>query len=220
MINPMSLFNEVMGGIMSRMPAGHEIKQRVMAGRSAVAEQTNTTAQAREAVQSLSSRNNGTGVAFSALLEYFREGGDVGDEVRAAIENEIEDAAVRHSLDPNLIRAVMRAESNYRVDVVSHAGAMGLMQLMPGTAASLGVTDPFDPRQNIDGGAAYLRRMLDLFGGDLNMALAAYNAGQGNVRRFGGIPPFAETQAYVPRVRGFLEEYTMRSYRLAAEDSR
>ena len=97
---------------------------------------------------------------------------------------------------------------------------MGLMQLMPGTAAAMGVTNPFDISQNINGGTAYLRRQLDAFDGDIDLAIAAYNAGSGAVRRHGGIPPFAETQKHVPRVRQFFEEYTLQQYQRAAEDSR
>ncbi|MBI5580642.1 MAG: lytic transglycosylase domain-containing protein [Deltaproteobacteria bacterium] len=116
------------------------------------------------------------------------------------IERSIQKAAVRYNLSPDLIRGVIRAESNFQAQAVSSAGAQGLMQLMPETAGELGVTRPFDIQQNIDGGSRYLRQMLDRFGGNLKLALAAYNAGPGAVEKYEGRVPYAETQEYVKRV--------------------
>jgi len=113
-------------------------------------------------------------------------------------------AARRHGLDPGLVLAVVSVESAFRSEAVSRKGAQGLMQLMPATAASLGVKDVFDPVENLDGGSRHLGSLLTLYGGDLVSALAAYNAGAGAVARHGGVPPYRETRAYVKKV---LERY-------------
>jgi soluble lytic murein transglycosylase-like protein len=119
------------------------------------------------------------------------------------VEQSIQQAAAKYDLAPDLIRSVIRAESNFQADAVSTAGAKGLMQLMPETARELGVTNAFDIRQNVDGGSRYLRQMLDRFGGDLKLALAAYNAGPGAVEQHNGDVPYAETRQYVKRVLRF-----------------
>jgi soluble lytic murein transglycosylase-like protein len=123
-----------------------------------------------------------------------------------AYDNLIKEAAATYGLDVNLIRAVMRAESAFNPMVVSPAGAQGLMQIMPALAQELGVTDPFDPRQNIMAGARYLRQLLDAHKGNVKLTLASYNAGPGNVARYKGVPPFRETRDYVKKITGFLEE--------------
>lgn len=123
-----------------------------------------------------------------------------GISVRLRIARSINKAAEKYGLPPELIKGVIQTESSFRVRAVSPAGAKGLMQLMPGTAKALGVTDPFNIDQNIDGGARYLRKMLGLFGGDVKVALAAYNAGPGAVRRYKGIPPYPETRLFLNRV--------------------
>jgi soluble lytic murein transglycosylase-like protein len=112
----------------------------------------------------------------------------------------VDRAAERARVDPALVRAVIVNESGFDSRATSSAGAQGLMQLMPATAAAYGVANSFDPAQNVVGGTSYLRDLLDRFGGDLRSAIAAYNAGPGAVERYGGVPPFAETQAYVERV--------------------
>ncbi|MCF7984199.1 MAG: lytic transglycosylase domain-containing protein [Thiohalocapsa sp.] len=117
----------------------------------------------------------------------------------------IDAEAARQGVDPNLVHAVIRAESAYRPSAKSHAGAYGLMQLMPATAKRFGVRDIWDPAQNIRGGVAYLRFLVDRFDGDIHLVLAAYNAGEGAVEKHGNrIPPYRETRAYVRRVLEYL----------------
>jgi soluble lytic murein transglycosylase-like protein len=115
-------------------------------------------------------------------------------------------ASQQYLLSAALIKAVVMAESGMNPNAKSHAGAQGLMQLMPATARGLGVTDPWDPEQNINGGSKYLRKNIDRFG-DIRLALAAYNAGPGNVIKYKGIPPFEETQVYVERVMDLYEMF-------------
>ncbi len=118
------------------------------------------------------------------------------DEIDAAIA----EAASRHNVDPNLVRAVVKVESNFNPNAVSRKGAMGLMQLMPGTARQLNLKNPFDAEQNVDAGVRHLKQLLENYGGDVNLTLAAYNAGTGAVARSSGVPHYAETQNYVRRI--------------------
>ncbi len=137
-----------------------------------------------------------TGAASDRMMDRAKE-----------LEPYIRAAADRYGLPPELIAGIIWQESRGNPRAVSHCGAMGLMQLMPATAVSMGITNPFDPAQNIDGGAKYIRQMIDKFNGRVDFAVAAYNAGPGNVSKFGGIPPFRETQDYVPKVLGFANSF-------------
>ena len=116
------------------------------------------------------------------------------------IDAAIDAAAARHNVDPSLVRSVVKVESNFNPNAVSRKGAMGLMQLMPSTARSLNVSNPFDPAQNVDAGVRHLRKLLDSYNGDVRLSLAAYNAGSGAVARSAGVPHFRETQNYVRRI--------------------
>ena len=118
----------------------------------------------------------------------------------ADLSQVINEASGRYRLDPDLVNSVIKAESDFKVRAVSPKGAQGLMQLMPGTAAQLGVPNAFDPQANVDGGTRYLRELLERYNFDLVKALAAYNAGPQRVEQFGGVPPYYETRAYVARI--------------------
>lgn len=128
------------------------------------------------------------------------------DSSASAFDSVIREAASAYGVPFALIKAVIRAESSFNPHVVSHAGAMGLMQLMPATAESLNCADPFDPRDNIFAGTQYLKILGDRYNGDMNLVLAAYNAGSGAVARAGGVP-FENTRRYIERVLSFYLEY-------------
>jgi soluble lytic murein transglycosylase-like protein len=142
----------------------------------------------------------------------------VPDYDRGDLEELIEEAAAAHGISPHLVRAVVEAESGFDPWSVSPAGAQGLMQLMPDTAALMGVDDRLDPRQNVFGGAKYLSQLLDRFDGDVALALAGYNAGPTKVARYRGIPPYRETRGYVARIRRLLGRPRARCF--PAETSR
>jgi soluble lytic murein transglycosylase-like protein len=112
----------------------------------------------------------------------------------------LDQAASRHNVDPSLVRAVIKVESNFNPNAVSRKGAMGLMQLMPQTARQLKVTNPFDPQQNVDAGVRHLKMLMENYGGDVSLSLAAYNAGAGAVARSAGVPRIPETRDYVRRI--------------------
>lgn len=126
-------------------------------------------------------------------------------QVPGSLEEIFREASETYGVPENLLKAVAKAESEFQADATSRCGAMGIMQLMPATARSLRVTDAYDPYQNIMGGAKYLSDMLSRYDGNVSLALAAYNAGYNNVDKYGGIPPFKETQNYVVKVQGFLQ---------------
>lgn len=153
----------------------------------------------------LSDTPRADGGAIQKTFEVERARGAVrvtrpSDAKSARFDGLIDEHASQHGVDPDLVRAVIQVESAFNPLAVSNKGAMGLMQLMPGTARSMGVSNPFDPRQNIFGGSRYLRFLANTFEGDLVLTVAAYNAGEGAVMRYRGVPPYDETRRYVQRV--------------------
>lgn len=142
---------------------------------------------------------SGTSSDFSSQL-------DEQLKTSTSLESIFEKAAQTYGVDVELLKAMAKAESDFDPNATSKSGAMGIMQLMPGTAKGLGVTDAYDPEQNIMGGAKYIASLLEKYNGNISYALAAYNAGSGNVDKYDGIPPFEETQNYVTKILGYLQD--------------
>lgn len=140
------------------------------------------------------------GLNFSSLFQSVSSGVSAPESMDAIFE----EAAVIYQVPANLLKAIGKAESGFDASAVSSAGAQGVMQLMPATAKSLGVSDPFDARSNIMGGAKYISDLLRRYDGDIDLALAGYNAGSGNVAKYGGVPPFKETRNYIKKVREYM----------------
>jgi soluble lytic murein transglycosylase-like protein len=179
-----------------------ELEQMLRIGQTAAAPSTNFAAQ-------LSNATAATATAANSPLASAASATSGASELPAGTPYaaEITAAAKRNGVDPALLAGLVKQESGFNPDAGSPAGAQGLTQLMPATAASLGVSDVHDPAQALEGGAKYLRQQLDRFGGDVARALAAYNAGPGAVERFGGVPPYAETQNYVRKVQSYAAEF-------------
>lgn len=183
-------------------------------------------AEAAVAIDKLIAQSNGGSVDMSLVQRFFDQNGinielcsntavnntaasasvkleASGLSCSAQLDAIFDEAASKYGVDAKFLKAIAKCESDFSTECTSHSGAMGIMQLMPQTAASLGVTNAYDPYQNIMGGARYISEKLDQYNGDKSLALAAYNAGSGNVAKYGGIPPFKETQNYVAKVMAY-----------------
>jgi soluble lytic murein transglycosylase-like protein len=202
-------------------PTGHQgvdVWQRGVGARGTTAKATAALLKAQALSGSLGAAGSaptagslGALSSFAGALASAQRSRPAAASASAAVPGEygslVAEAARRNGVDPALVAGVIEAESGFNAGAVSPAGAQGLMQLMPSTARGLGVTDSLDPTQNVMGGAKLLRQLLDRYQGDTRLALAAYNAGPGAVDKHGGVPPYAETQRYVPKVLAAAERF-------------
>ncbi len=202
--------------ITARSPAGPSVHQPARASTPGAPPSAAQSRRSFAELLALAARSGDVGAALGLLARGVAAPGRSAPSspvrsVPAAYQSVVAEAAERYRLDPALLAGLIETESGFNPRAVSPAGAKGLMQLMDATARGLGVTDPFDPRQNVLGGARFLRQLLDRYGGDVPRALAAYNAGPAAVDRYGGLPPYAETQRFVPKVLAAADRYRQSS---------
>jgi len=192
-----SVFRQKIDDIQSRIPVKLPVKDAPPSG--------DGSNSARDFSAILQQQTNALNIN-SGVADVLTDNSSVSPD-RSYIESVIDEICLKYNVDPNLIRSVIKAESNFDPRAVSSAGAMGLMQLMPSAAAGMGVTNPYDIVQNIDAGVRIIKGNLDSYNGNLALALAAYNAGAGAVQKYGGVPPYTETQNYIAKINNYLSAY-------------